>query len=140
MAPESNIDTNRTTVWTEFDSETMGQSLEAMDADSNQIDSFISEKDIYQVLNQPYSPCEQLFTEAAITIGTEAGVLQDDEYSATYPQAAPLANDKDLQQFQIWELVLCNAPNETTEITSSSKAHDCHRHVGSLIFILSKCT
>ena len=111
-------------MWTEFDLEMMGESLEAMDTDSNQIDSFISEKDIYQVLNQPYSPCEQLFAEVAIAIGTEAGVLQDDEYSAAYPQAAPLANDKDLQQFRIWESVLCNTLNETTEIASSCEAHD----------------
>ena len=93
------IKTNQTTVWTEFESETVEDSLEVTDTDPDQFSNLISEKDIYHVLNNPYSPREQLFAEVAITIGTETGVLRDDEYSATYPHTAPLANDNDLLQF-----------------------------------------
>jgi hypothetical protein len=123
-ACESTSKSIQSTVYTEHDTETEEQSLEDMDADPNQFDRLISEEDIYQVLDQPYSPCKQLFAEAAIDIGMGVGVLRDDEYSTAYPQAAPLANDDDLQQFQRWEAVLQNIPDETTAITSLSKTQN----------------
>ena len=124
VAHGTDIETRQNTVWTELETETVEDSLEATDTDSDQLNNLISEKDIYHVLNQPYSPREQLFAEAAISIGTEAGVLRDDEYSAAYPHAAPLANDNDLQRFRTWESVLRNEPDQTAEIASSSEAHD----------------
>ena len=96
VAHGTGIKTNQTTVWTEFKSETVEDSLEVMDTDPDQFSNLISKKDIYHVLNNPYSPCEQLFAEMAITIGTETGVLQDNEYSATYLHTTPLANNNDL--------------------------------------------
>ena len=124
VAHGTGIETNQTTVWTEFESETVEDSLEVTDTDPDQFSNLISEKDIYHVLDNPYSPREQLFAEVAITIGTETGVLRDDEYSAAYPHAAPLANDNDLLRFRTWESVLRNEPDETADIASSSEAHD----------------
>lgn len=120
----TSIKTNQTTMWTKFESETVEDSLEVTDTDSDQFSNLISKKDIYQVLDNPYSPHEHLFAEVAITISMETGVLQDDEYSAAYPHATPLANDNDLLQFQTWESVLHNKPDKTADITSSSEAHD----------------
>ena len=118
------IKTNQTTVWTKFKSETVEDSLEVTDTDPDQFSNLISEKEIYHVLDNPYSPCEQLFAEVAITIGTETGVLQDDEYSTTYPHAAPLANDNNLLIFQTWKSVLHNELDKTANIASSSEAHN----------------
>ena len=50
-------------MWTKFESETVEDSLEVTDTDSDQFSNLISKKDIYQVLDNPYSPHEHLFAE-----------------------------------------------------------------------------
>jgi hypothetical protein len=123
-ADESTVELTQATVWTELNLEMVEGSPEDTDTNSNLFDRLISEEDIFRVLDQPYSPREQLFAEAVIAIGMEAGVLQGDEYSAAYPQVAPLANKSDLQRFQTWEAVLHSVPDKTTAITPLSEAQD----------------
>jgi hypothetical protein len=123
-ADESAVELTQATVWTELNLEMVEGSPEDMDTNSNLFDRLIFEEDIFQVLDQPYSPREQLFAEAAIAIGMEAGVLRGDEYSAAYPQVAPLANKSNLQRFQTWEAVLHSVPDKTTAITPLSEAQD----------------
>lgn len=105
------------TVWTDVDAETMEDPFPEPAEDTELFDNLISDADIDRVLDQPYSPRDQLFADVAIAIGLDAGVLREDEYSGPYPRAADPATVYDLEQFKVWDEVLKNPEVEQMEPT-----------------------
>ena len=109
-----------TTVWTNVDGDTIEGPLP--EEDMEHLDDLISEADIERLLDNPYSPRESLFAEAAIAIGVNAGVLRDDEYKGPYPLPAFSAMERHLAQFKTWDEILKNPEEEpsgpTLDLTS----------------------
>ena len=119
---ENAHDAVEATVWTDVDANLIeAQELDVPEERAQaEFNHLISEADIDRVLNQPFSPREQLFAEVAITIGLEAGVLREDEFCAAYPQPATRATDRHLRQFQEWKSILDNSDPDPLESSSDT--------------------
>ena len=106
------------TVWTDGDGESMEGPFPEPEEDN--MEQLITDADIDRVLDQPYSPRDQLFADMAIAIGVDTGVIREDVYSGPYPLPAVTATEHHLDQFQTWDNVLKNPgfePGEPTNMT-----------------------
>jgi hypothetical protein len=109
------VEETPTTVWTELD--VPGDSpLDETVIDDDPFEDLISEEDISQVIECPYSPREQIFAETAIEVGMKCGILHVRDGNATYLSPAPLATETDLCRFQEWQSVLERPNDVETEL------------------------
>ena len=106
------------TVWTDGDGESMEGPFNEPEEDT--IEHLICEADIDRVIDQPYSPRDQLFADMAIAIGLNAGALEENMYSGPYPLPAVTATTHHLDRFKIWDDVLSNPEFEAREPTPNT--------------------
>jgi hypothetical protein len=65
--------------------------------------SIITEQEIREVTDNPYSAQELLYANVALAIGTESGALRDPPITNEEPRRSLPATDAQLHQFQVWE-------------------------------------
>ena len=108
----------QSTAWS--DVQVLADGPPARDEESTtNFDDFVTEDDIQRVLDQPHSPRELIFADAAVDIGLKTGALQVITNDTVYDTPAPVATRQDLACFEGWQAVLDRA-REEEEIAEDS--------------------
>ena len=108
----------QSTAWS--DVQVLADGPPARDEESTtDFDDFVTEDDIQRVLDQPHSPRELIFADAAVDIGLKTGALQVITNDTVYDTPAPVATRQDLACFEGWQAVLDRA-REEEEIAEDS--------------------
>lgn len=95
---------------------------------SDAIQTLISDKDVENAIDRPFSARELLNADVAIAIGHESGAFIDEEFMLTSNHPAYPATVEDLERFDAWEVAVANVDDNSDELDSSQPTHSCTTH------------
>lgn len=82
----------------------------------------VTKEDVWNVLDRPFSACEERYAEEAIAVGLDSGALQCPPYETVYRKPPMPATQEDVMRISIWEnsMQSANENSENETVTDSS--------------------
>lgn len=102
------------------------EDLPSVDSDESgggehQFATCVREEDVQNLLDRPFSGCEELYAEEAVEIGMESGALVSSNFETVYQRPPKLATREQLDQLKTWDDAM-NCPDmEHVETISANE-------------------
>ena len=95
------------------------------DEHSDMIQTLISDEDVENAIDQPFSACKLLNADIAIVIGQDTGMFVDKDFKLVCNRPVYPATVKDLETFDTWDISIAKLDRDTDKPDSSIRPDSC---------------